>query len=318
MLFRSHVSNLAVVAFGFIMIVSIAVSLVYVNRLQRRFNEMISVLDRFEQGDFDARFSISEKDEMATVAQSFNKMADLLMYNINRLTHSENERKNFIVNISHDLRTPLSIARGYSETLLIKKEKGEISLSQQQEYLQLVVAKIQQVENMVKQLFELSKIESATFEVKREPLIFSEILEEVIKASSLIAEERKIHIHCENCTDPSWIHADISLMERVLQNLLINSISYTPEQGTVRINLERSGSLLVFSIANKGEPLSADLLDWINSGAHGSQKQIRPVRSAIGLSIVKKVLDFHGYYLVAAINPQYGNVFSFGMEIYSG
>jgi signal transduction histidine kinase len=172
MLFKSHISNLAAEAFLFIIIVSASTGFLYVNHLQKRFNKMIHVLERFQGGDTAARLHVSEKDEMGLVAKSFNSMADQLVYNINRLTTSEQERKNLIVNISHDLRTPLSVARGYTETLLISKD---ISADEQAEYIKLIIAKIQQVENMVRKLFDLSKMESAAFEVYREPFIFSHI-----------------------------------------------------------------------------------------------------------------------------------------------
>ncbi len=67
---------------------------------------MITVLEKFQDGDLQARFETKENDELAPVTNSFNKLADLLVYNINQLTKSENERKDFIATISHDLRTP--------------------------------------------------------------------------------------------------------------------------------------------------------------------------------------------------------------------
>ncbi len=127
MLYTSYFGNLLVKVFFVIIVLSIIFSLVYLNRIQKSFNRMISVLERFQDGDLEARFNIKENEELATVTTAFNKMADLLVYNIDRLTKSEKERKDFIANISHDLRTPLSIARGYTETLLMKNEKQVIT-----------------------------------------------------------------------------------------------------------------------------------------------------------------------------------------------
>jgi signal transduction histidine kinase len=203
--------------------------------------------------------------------------------NIRRLVASEKERRDFMVNISHDLRTPLAISRGYAETLLLKK--GELSPAEEQSFSELVVAKLGQVEKMVNQLFELSKMEAANFAAQREPFVFSEMLMEVVHA--LGAGSR---IECVNCTDGSWIEADVSMMERVVQNLLVNALMYTAEEGFIGIRLERVGAELIVTIANAGAPLPDDLVRWLNA-----PDAVRPSQPAIGLAIVRKVLSLHGF-----------------------
>jgi len=189
----------------------------------------------------------------------------------------------FIVNLSHDLRTPLAIARGYGETLVLKK--GELSPEEEQEYLELVVGKIRQVEGMVNQLFELAKIESPSFEAKREPFVFSEMMGEVLRAVG--AQDR---IGQRGVEDGSWIDADVPMMERVLQNLMVNALAYTPAGGRIAVGIEREGAALVFRIENEGKALPADLVAWINEAGAG-----RPAAPAIGLTIVRRVLALHGY-----------------------
>ncbi len=195
----------------------------------------------------------------------------------------------FIVNLSHDLRTPLAIARGYGETLLLKK--GELKVEEEQEYMELVVGKIRQVEGMVNQLFELAKIESPSFEAKREPFVFSEMMGEVLRQS-----EGRDRIEQRGVEDGSWIVADIAMMERVVQNLVVNALAYTPVGGRIVVTLEREGGILVFRIENEGKALPADLLAWMNeAGAN------RPAVSAIGLTIVRKMLSLHGYVFRAEV-----------------
>jgi signal transduction histidine kinase len=225
-----------------------------------------------------------------------------LIENMNRVAASEKERRDFMVNISHDLRTPLAIARGYAETLVMKK--GKLREEEVSEYSELVLSKIGQVEKMVGQLFELSKMESASFEMRREPFVFSEILQEVVRG-------RGYKIECQNCEDGSYVNADISMMERVLQNLVVNAALYSRENGRVAIRLEKTGDELIFRIENEGEPLRADLIGWLN-GTEG----VRPVRPAIGLEIVKKVLLLHGYVLRAEVLAGGTNVVSFRMPVY--
>jgi signal transduction histidine kinase len=201
-----------------------------------------------------------------------------LVENTERAVASEKERRDFMTNMAHDLRTPLAIARGYAETLQLKR--GELNVVQEKEYGELVLAKIRQVEKMVGQVFELSKMEAASFIVKKEPFVFSEILQEVLRG--------KEGIICENCMDGAWVEADIPLMERVLQNLVVNALAYTREGGRIVVSLRRDGDGLVFGIRNEGPALSEDILDWFNYIG-----LTPPRKPAIGLSIVKLALAKH-------------------------
>ncbi|MEJ7680997.1 MAG: HAMP domain-containing protein [Segetibacter sp.] len=110
MLHSSYVGNFLVKVLALIILFTIIITFTYLKRIDRSFNNMMVVLDRFQNGDLEARFKIKEQSELAEITQAFNKLADLLVLNINRLKKSEKERKNFIVNISHDLRTPLAIS----------------------------------------------------------------------------------------------------------------------------------------------------------------------------------------------------------------
>ena len=314
MLYSSFFGSLLIKVFCVIVIISIIFSLLYLRQIRRSFSRMIAVLERFQNGDLQARFDIKENDELAPVTLAFNKMADLLGYNIDRLTKSEKERKDFIANISHDLRTPLSIARGYIETLLMKNEKP-VAPVQQEEFLQLVHKKLRQVEHMVKQLFDLSKMESAELIPKKEPFIFSEIVHEIIHASSAGALEKNIHIDCSNCENSSWILADVGMMERVVQNLLINAIRYTLDDGFITISLNEENLHLIFQIENSGVALSQELIKWINSAVKEGENINRPPSPGIGLMIVKKVLVLHNFLMEAAADSQEGNRFTITLPI---
>jgi signal transduction histidine kinase len=203
-----------------------------------------------------------------------------LIENTNRAVASEKERRDFMTNMAHDLRTPLAIARGYAETLQLGR--GRLSADEEREYGALVLAKIRQVEKMVGQVFELSKMEAASFEVRREPFVFSEIIHEVVRGRDGVV--------CEGCENGAWVEGDVAMMERVLQNLVVNAMAYRRTGGRVVISLQRVSAGLMFRIANEGEELAEDLMRWYNGVAGG-----RPKKSSIGLSIVKKVLDLHRF-----------------------
>jgi signal transduction histidine kinase len=233
-----------------------------------------------------------------------------LIEHSNRAVASEKERRDFMTNMAHDLRTPLAIARGYAETLQLKR--GELSIGEEREFGELVLAKIRQVEKMVGQVFELSKMESASFELQREPFVFSEVVQEVVRGKGGGAAGGtgwKGEIICENCMDGAWVNADISMMERVLQNLVVNAVAYTRVGGRIVISLERDGGELVCCVSNGGEALGEDILGWFNGGAG-----VRPKKSAIGLTIVKRALGMHGFAFGAEVREGM-NVFYFRVPV---
>lgn len=316
LLFGSHISGLAIQAFCIIIAVSVIISMAYVNRLRKNFKKVIRIMDRFQKGDFNARFDSREYHELLPVTESFNQMADQLAHNINLLKKSEKERNDFIANISHDLRAPLSIARGYTETLLIKNIPG-ISKEDLKEYMPIVLNKIKQVENMVTQLFDLSKMESIEFRAKKEPFVLSEIVQETANTFQLMASDKQIKLECTQCQYHVWTEADIGLMERVIQNLVENAVKATPVGGKIHISLAIDDDELIFNIENSGKPLNEELLHWINnhkeeSGTHTN----RPAKLGLGLVIVQKILHLHKYPFHAKSPYGLGIHFSFRMPVF--
>ena len=311
-LYSSYVGNLLIKVFCVIIFLSLLLSFFYLNRIQKSFNQLVLVLHRFEEGDLDARFPVKLQDELAPITNAFNKMADLLVYNINRLKATETERKEFIATISHDLRTPLAIARGYAETSLLNKEKGN---SGEKSFIPLVLQKIHQVEYLVTQLFELSKMEAVDFSPRKEPFIFSDLLQQNITAYSAAISEKNLSLVCETCNLSSWILADVGMMERVVQNMLVNAIKYTPQAGRILIRLSANETELLMTIQNSGAPIDPELIRWINAAPEGPALFSKPPRTGFGLLIIQKIVQLQrfSFQVVAAAH---GNKFVLGMPVY--
>ena len=192
LIFKSHAGGLLIEIFLFILVATIILTLLYVNRLERNFRKLVLVLKKFESGDLGARFEKDDKNELTPVTDAFNKMAGMLVENIEKLKRAEVERKDFTTNISHDLRTPLAIARGYAETLSMNLENHPADHSKNAGYSKLIISNIQTVEHMVQQLLDLSKMESAALKLRKQPFVFSEIVQELVHSLSLAALEKKI------------------------------------------------------------------------------------------------------------------------------
>lgn len=287
----SNVMVLALEAFAIIIAFSLILTWLYFKRLQGNFNGVIQTLDRFREGDFEARFNTRVPHELHSIMLAFNNLADRLHDTIQQLRQSEDERKVFITNISHDLRTPLSVAKGYTETLLVQ---GKLS-PQAVEHLQLVEKKIQVVENLVMQLFELSKLESVEFKAQREPFIIAEVVKEIITSWVLPAQAKNIKLDCVGCEGSDMIYADVSMLEKVIRNLIGNAVSYTPLDGFIKVELTRKGRELVLEFSNNGPAVPAALIQWISQDKKAGGIVNRPANAGLGLAIVKRILELHGY-----------------------
>ena len=225
------------------------------------------------------------------------------------------ERKDFITIISHDLSSPISIARGYAEALLINK--NEISRKEFDNYVEIILKKILQAEHMVNQLFEISKMESPEFKANKEPFVLSEIVRETVNTFQLSTSDKKVALKCIQCQYHVWVNADIRLMERVVQNLIEYSIKNTPENGEILIGLEVKNNNLIFKLENTGPPLAKDLLQSINNPGNEYGQHFDKPGTGLGLSIVKKILYMHNSFLQACSTSNEGTIFTFGLEIYN-
>ncbi len=313
-LIKGYAGGLLIKLLLLILPATLIVTIIYVRRLQRNFDKMVLVLDRFEAGDFTARFPANYRDDLAPVSNVFNEMADLLVLNIDDLQKNVRWRQEFTANISHDLRTPLAIARGYAETLYLDAEPPSIQPEDRREYLKLVVGKILAVEHMVQQLLDLSKIEASGQDPDRQPFVLSEIVQEFMMSTRRTAEENSVSLTYADDGYHSWIEADIRMMERVIQNLLINAISYSPAGSQIDCLLETGDGRLTFRVTNPGSPLPARYETWINSGSP-VEKSLRPQGSGLGLAIIKQIILLH-HFRISYERSGDLNVFSISMPVY--
>jgi signal transduction histidine kinase len=314
MLFKSHAGGLLLLTLLFILLMTVLLTLWYVNRLQRNYKKLIGVLEKMEEGDLGVRFPENENNDLKPVTNAFNQMAGQLQDNMDKLKKAELERKEFTTNISHDLRTPLAIARGFAETLFLNMENETISVSKKKDYSSLIVSNIQAVEHMVQQLLDLSKMEAAGLVLEKQPFVFSEIVQEFIHSVTLTAMEKKISLAIMGGENASWISADIRMMERVVQNLLTNAIKFTAEAGQISISLISEPGELIFQITNSGEAMKASLFQWLSTDKRESSVN-RPYHHGLGLVIVKTTLQLHHFPIEAGYVPNAGNRISFRMPV---
>ncbi len=201
----------------------------------------------------------------------------------------ENMRKELVANVSHDLRTPLASIHGYIETLLMKKD----SLDEERfdKYLRTTLRSTEKLRNLVDELFELSKLESRERKLQAESMSVADLIHDVMNNYKISAGEKNIDLLADVSPDLPQVHADIALIDRVLQNLIGNSIKFCNEGDKICVSAKKEGSKIRICVEDTGEGISKDELPYVFDRFHrGGTKKIG---SGLGLAIVKGVLDLH-------------------------
>ncbi len=272
---------------------SLLLGLVLIALLTKNLRVIVNTVSEFEEGNLMAR--IPEKGgrgELAQLSLTFNKMADTILHNIDELKNVDKLRRELIANVSHDLRNPLAIIHGYIETLIIKEEK--LTGNQRREYLEIILKSSNKLKTLIVDLFELSKLEAGQIKAKKEPFFLNELLYDASRKFQLLAEEKNISLEYSIDKVIPMVYADISLIDRAVQNLLENAIKYTPESGWITLGLEQENDKVKVKVINSGDGIAEKDIEAIFERYYKVAREPEQGEgSGLGLAIVKKIMDIH-------------------------
>jgi signal transduction histidine kinase len=246
---------------------------------------------KFGDGDLMARVPVTTHGELAVVSSSINTMADTIVQNIEELKEVDKLRRDLIANISHDIRTPISIIHGYIETLIMKQDT--LDIQKRQEYMQTIIKSTERLKRLMTDLFELSKLESRQIKPKLESFFISDLLQDLTHKYGLRAQERKIELEADLQSRMPVVHADIAMIERVMQNLIDNAMNYTPENGKVKIKMDETDRFVNISVINSGEGIPPEEIPKIFDRYYKVENNVSGRGTGLGLAIVKNILEIH-------------------------
>ena len=281
--------------------------------LTKNLRLITGIVRRFQDGDLNARIKNPEKSDIAIFANSFNDMADTIVGNIDKMKSVDTLRRELIANVSHDLRTPLAVLKGYVETLQMKKDS--LSDQEKEEYLQITHSNIDKLSKLINQLFEYSKLEAEQVTPVKEPFSITELSYDLIAKFKVIAEQKSISLNLDKGEENSMVFADVSLVERALQNLLENAIKYTQPKGSVTLSIKRKGKNIEINISDTGSGIPKNEQPFIFDRFKQVSKSSKKQGSGLGLAIVKKIMDLHGTTITVLSKPKEGSSFVFNLPV---
>ena len=284
--------------------------------LTQNLRRLIETVRRFKEGDYAARVPDAEDSDLSDLATNFNEMADTIVDNINQIKSVENLRRELIANVSHDLRTPLAIMQGYVETLLIKED--DLQADERRRYLHTILDSSEKLSNLIKQLFEYSKLEAQQIQPEKEPFFISELAQDVFQKYQILAKDKDIRMQLEAPQGLPMVFADLGLVERVIQNLMDNALKFTPSGGSVRIELEGYDDSVAVRIADTGPGIPENEQSFIfERYRQVSNERGKKQGVGLGLAIVRKILELHDASIQVKSKLNEGTVFSFQLPTYN-
>lgn len=272
--------------------------------------KIATVVKRFKEGDYSARIKGYAEGNLGMLTSTFNEMADVIVDNFDKITATDKFRQELIANVSHDLRTPLSIMQGYVETMMMKKDT--LSQNDKEKFLSVIHDSTKRLSDLVEQLFQYAKLEANLVTPEKEPFLLSELASDILMAYQLKADEKSIRLKMDAPANLPPVFADIALTERVFQNLLDNAFRYTQSGGDITIRLTWTQTGVGVQVADTGIGIAPEEQVYIFERykqvglQHASKKGM-----GIGLAIVKKIIELHQSSIEVISEPGKGTAFRF-------
>ncbi|MGD9568121.1 MAG: ATP-binding protein [Sedimentibacter sp.] len=275
------------------------------------------VADKISNLNFSQRCDIFSQDEVGHLSLSINNMADKLQDYVTKLKDdlirqekTDKMTKQFIANVSHDFKTPLTLIMSYSEALI---DMEDIDEDTKKEYLSIIINEGNKMSEFVQELLKLSQLEGGIIKLEKSNFSINEIIDDITNKNSIIAKDKNISVE-KHISDSSIVFADYFRIEQVFQNLYENAIKYCNLGGVIKVSTSIINNKCRVSIFNTGNHISEDDIENIFVSFYRADKSRKNMGSyGLGLAIVKAVMDMHNE-KYGVQNQEDGVLFWFELE----
>ena len=252
----------------------------------------------------------NSSDEIAVLDHAFVKMQNRLGEQWRAITHQDQERREMVANISHDLRTPLASLHGYLETLSLKD--ASLSPEERRRYLGIALDQSRKVGGLAQSLLELVRLEHGFVQPVIEGFSLPDLVQDIFQKFELTAEARAITLTATLPPQVPTVFADLSLIERVLTNLLDNALRHTPVNGEIEVILSPQARAVAITVSDSGPGIDTELREglFLRVFTIGGARR----DGGLGLRIVHRILQLHGRSIGLVDRPGHGATFMFSLE----
>ena len=267
--------------------------------------KLSNLSERMSDLDFNAKYESGKHDmeEIQVLGNSMNTLSSRLEETISELKSANNQltkdieektkidemRKEFLSNVSHELKTPIALIQGYAEGLRECINDDEQS---RDFYCDVIMDEASKMNNMVKKLLTLNQLESGADMVNMERFNLTELLSGVVHCAQLLADAKQVTIHFPD-TEPLYAWGDEFKVEEVATNYISNAVNHVYENGRIEVTMVRREDTVRVTVFNTGNPIPEESLDkiWIKFYKVDKARTREYGGSGIGLSIVKAIME---------------------------
>ncbi len=273
-------------------------------RLMKPISELTELSKKMAQLDFDARYQSGGEDEIGRLGENFNIMSKRLEENISELktanarlekdieekTQIDEMRREFLTNVSHDLKTPIALISGYAEGL----KEMQLDDTERAYYCDVIIDESARMNRLVRSLLMLNELENSQDRIEFRRFDLMELIEGVVSSNRLLMEQNDIRVNITP-EEPVFVWGDEFLIEQVVTNYLSNAIQHCEGERRIRIACERGDGFVTTTVFNTGERIPEESLEHVWERLYKVDKaRTREYGgNGIGLSIVKAVMDLH-------------------------
>ena len=261
--------------------------------------------NEFAAGHLDYQIPISSNDEMGALAASLNYMSDVL-------NQSGEYQRNFIANISHDFRSPLTSIKGYVEAIA----DGTIPVEMQGRYLEIVSREVERLEKLTSSLLTLNNLEVKSRIMNIRPFDINKVIKNTAASFEGSCRARKILIELILTGEQLSVTADMEQIQQVLYNLLDNAIKFSNDNSTITIETTEKNGKIFVSVKDHGCGIPKEILPkiWERFYKQDSSRGKDRKGTGLGLSIVKEIISSHNQNINVISTEGVGTEFLFTLE----
>ena len=285
----NKISNIFLTASAFVVLIAVFAVSAYARRESRPMRELARTANAFAHGNLEARVKIEEdcSEEMEELALAFNNMASSLQ-------KSEYQRQEFVANVSHELKTPMTTIAGYIDGIL----DGTIPPHRQTYYLQIVSDETKRLSRLVRSMLDISQLqkEEGIPEDKKMHFDLEECLGQVLITFEKKITDKGLDVDVDMPEHPVYTFANRDYVTQVIYNLIDNAVKFCPEGRILGLRIREGNNKAYISISNEGETIPPEELPLVFDRFHKLDKSRSRNRDGwgLGLYIVKTIVCSHG------------------------
>jgi signal transduction histidine kinase len=254
--------------------------------------ELAQGLLEISKGNLHFRVNKKSNDELGTLATNINYMAEQLHKKNEEERLAEKTKNELITNVSHDLRTPLTLIMGY---LRLLKDKNYESEQQSDHYLNIAFSKADKLKLLIDDLFEYTKLSNEDVKLVQERVCINELLEQLLEEVVTYTEENDLTIQKALTQEKLYVVVDPDKLIRVFENLLTNAVKYSVKPGRIKVLMYRELEHVKVCVINQGEPISQEDIQRVFDRFYkvDSSRSSESGGSGLGLAIAKSIVEYH-------------------------